>query len=55
MKTPFMLTGAGIIVIILMMLAKAAPSFVKTAPDFYKTLPLKVPRVMDQKSSNNEK
>ena len=50
-----MFTGAGIIVIILMMLAKAAPSFVKTAPDLYKTLPLKVPRVMDQKSSNNEK
>lgn len=38
MKIPFIFTGWGIIIMIIFVLAKATPSFVKSLPDFYKTL-----------------
>mgnify|MGYP001158096592 CR=1 FL=1 len=53
MKIPFIFTGWGIIIMIIFVLAKATPSFVKSLPDFYKTLPLKIPRGMDNENSGS--
>ncbi|MDA9624304.1 hypothetical protein N9S62_03405 [Pelagibacteraceae bacterium] len=53
MKIPFIFTGWGIIIMIIFVLAKATPSFVKSLPDFYKTLPLKVPRAIHHENNND--